>query len=121
MKRLLIAFLLGCAAVLIAQQTISYQIPVWSVARKGYVYMTPEQFVSLLPIPKPAVRHYHVPLTFDAARGGWPIPTGAKNVVAWAGLPLFEGIDYDLTAGVIVPRQPDALPANCGVMVDYDE
>lgn len=54
-------------------------------------------------------RHYGAILTYSAASGGWTLPAGATGLECFVNaLRYTEGIDYQITNGILVPKPPVA-------------
>lgn len=124
MKRLLLlvvsGFLLGQTP-----STPTYQVPIWNPTVKRYQYFTLGTGLSIagsqLTVTCPAVptRFYEVSISYDSTIKGWKLPDGARNVVVYAGIRLFRGVDYNITNGYVMTV--DTLPLSCPLTVDYDQ
>jgi len=103
-------------------------VPVWDSGTNRYTW--PQLGPSLLIrnnqldvlLPPGKVRVYDALLTYDGAKGGWPLPTGAVNVVLYSnGLRNHQGTtgDFTIVDGVAKPNPLFMLPEHL-ITADYD-
>jgi hypothetical protein len=73
------------------------------------------------PPPAAVARRYGVKLAYDATAKGWPLPPGAFHVeVQVNGLTNYDGEDYMIDRGVVIPLHPELWPPTHAVRVNHD-
>jgi len=124
MKRIfLITLIFG--AIILAQTTSPYLLPIWNGSRYIWAKLGPtlvlngNQLDALL--PPPSVRRTDVLLVYDVTAKGWKLPVVAHDVAVYVnGLRYRQSSDYIITNGVIL-AQYENMTATHVVTADFSE
>lgn len=124
MRRLLIAFLLGCGVVVVAQTPKPYirMLSTWAFFGPDFRVDPGGQISVNFPAP-PKVQRRSVHLAWDAAIQGWRLPAGATDVVLYVDTwRMHQGRDWEVREGIIHPIEGSVIPeCQSSVYADFQE